>query len=227
MISVDQVIAVALPFRHRKIMKHHAIVGSIATSWFMSVLLNSHTFFNAGYTKVAQYGVCLSERSTFIFTFLGFILPNYIVSLITLCFKNIFLAIKAYCVQRKIQEESKLSGTTSNEVKKLKNKQAFIKTHMKLMITLLLVILCSSALGLIYPLVYMLSRVLDTAAYVDDMMDYVINRNVGYLVILLHPFVYGLYYKQVRDPMMKILKRALCRSKFNSVAPQPRRTAWM
>jgi len=36
------------------------IVGSIAASWFVSVLLYSQTFFNAGYTKVAQYGVCLS-----------------------------------------------------------------------------------------------------------------------------------------------------------------------
>jgi len=65
----------------------------------------------------------------------------------------------------------------------------------------------------------MLSRVLDTAAYVDEMMDYVVNRNVSYLVILLHPFVYGLYYKQVREPMMKVPKRIFCRNKFNSVAP--------
>jgi len=56
------------------------------------------------------------------------------------------------------------------------------------------------------------SRVLDIAAYVDDMMDYVANRNVGYLVILLHLFVYGLYYKQIREPMMKVLKQTFCRN---------------
>lgn len=143
MISVDQAIAVALPFKHRKTMK-------LCVLSVLLQLLGSCLFFFI--LKRSLMLATLKLRSmVFVFHFLGFILPNYIVSLITLCF-NIFLAIKAYHVQRKIQEESKLSRMTSNEVNKLK-KQATIKTHVKPMITLQLVILCSSALGLIYPLV--------------------------------------------------------------------------
>ena len=70
---------------------------------------------------------------------------------------------------------------TSKEGQNLKQKQSTIKQHMKPMITLLLVILCRSALGLIYAIIYMLSTVLDASEYADGFMDYVVNRNIGYL----------------------------------------------
>jgi len=95
------------------------------------------------------------------------------------------------------------------------------------MITLLVVVLGSSAFGLLLPLLYFPVIALDSPAVYENFVRYGVTPNVGYLIYLLHPFVYGLYYKQVREPMMKVLKRVTCRKKFNSVVPQPRRTAWM
>ena len=92
------------------------------------------------------------------------------------------------------------------------------------MITLMVVILGSTALGLFFPLLYLPAlRVLETSAFYEDVTKYVIAQNLGYLALLLHPFVYGLYYKQVRELMMKELKQATCRNKFNTavVTPQP------
>ena len=228
MISVDKVIAIAFPFKHRKTMKPRVVTGSIAGGWLVSILLYCHVFFNpASYTKAAQYGICHDDRA-FIFSLLTFILPIFVVSLITLTL-NIYLSFKAFQVQRQIRRESMLSGTTSNEVNKFKKKQATIKAHLKPMITLLVVSFGSSAFGLLFPILYIPARVLETPAFYEATMKYIVAPNVGYLVLLLHPFVYGLYYKQVREPMMKVLKRVTCRNKFNSavVAPQPRRTAWM
>ena len=229
LISVDKVIAIAIPFKHRKIMRRRVIIGSIVSGWLVSILLYSrHVFFNPGYIKVAQYGICQELDINFIFFLLTFIMPIFAVSFITLTL-NICLSYKAYQVQRQIRAEFRLSGTTSNEIKNLKKKHATIKTQMKPMITLLVVSLGSTAINLLFPILYIPARVLETPAFYEDMMNYVFAPNVGYLVLLLHPFVYGLYYKQVRESMMKVLKRAKCRNKYNSavVAPQPRRTAWM
>jgi len=230
MISVDQVIAIAFPFKHSKIMKRRVVIGSITAAWLVAILLFSHAFFDASYsyTKVAQYGTCLTKDSSITFAVLAFMLPNITASLTTITL-NIYLFYKAYQIQRQIREESRLSGITSNEVKNLNKKQATIKTHLKPMITLLVVVLGSTGLVLLFPLLYIPVKALAFPTIYNDVMKYVFIPNFGYVVLLLHPFVYGLYYKQVREPMIKILKRVTCRNKFNSavVAPQPRRTAWM
>ena len=227
MISVNQVIAITFPYKHKKIMKRHVIIGSITAAWLMATLLHVHVFFHSGYIKIAQYGRCIEqEENTVILAALTTAVPIFSISLAVLIL-NVYLTCKAYKVQRQIRKESRLSGATSNEVNNLKKKQATIKTHLKPMITLLVIVLGSSAVGLIFPLFYFPTIVLGAPPVLENFLRYVVTPNVSYLMIFLHPFVYGLYYKQVRKPMMKALKRVACRKKFNSVAPQPRRTAWM
>ena len=227
MISVNQVIAIALPYKYKKIMKRRTIAGVITVGWLVPILFYLRVFFTTDYVKSAQYGYCL-ENNSFILFFLTFLLPVFALSLIALVL-NVYLSFKAYQVQGQIRAESRLSGATSNEVNKLKKKQATIKTHLKPMITLLVVVLGSSSFGLLFPIFYIPARTLESSELYEDMITYMVAPNIGYLVVLLHPFVYGLYYKQVREPMMQVLRRVICRSKFNSatVAPQPRRTAWM
>ena len=96
----------------------------------------------------------LEKRNTFIFTLFTTMLPIFTISL-TVLILNVFLSCKAYQVHRykkspDYQEQSALKK------KKLKKKQAIIKTQLKPMITLLIVILgsCSCAVGLLFPLLY-------------------------------------------------------------------------
>jgi len=217
MISVDKVIAVAFPFKHRKIMKRPVIIGLITAAWLASILLHSRAFISVGYTKRAQYGTCISDGNTFVFTVLAFVLPVFAVSLIVIIL-NVYLSYKAYQAQRKIQEESRLSGTTSNEAKK---KQATIKTHLKPMKTLLIVVSGSVALGLIFPMLYIPAGILNSPVFFE--IVHILIPNIAYLMLLFHPFVYGLYYRQVRESMMKVLKRITCRNKFNSAVVAPQR----
>ena len=227
MISVNQVIAIAFPYKHKKIMNRYVIIGSITVAWLVAALLQVQVFFNSGYIKIAQYSRCIEqEGNTMILSVITIAVPIFAISFAVLIL-NAYLTYKAFEVGRQIQEESKLSGATSNEVNCLKKKQATIKTHLKPMVTLLVVVLGSSAFGLLLPLIYFPAIALDSPAVYENFVKYVVTPNVGYLIYLLHPFVYGLYYKQVREPMMKVLKRLTCRKKFNSVAPQARRTAWM
>ena len=79
------------------------------------------------------------------------------------------------------------------------------------MITLLVVVLDSSSFSLLFPIFYVSARILEVPE-IEDMMTNIVASNVGYLVFLLHPFVYGLYYKQFCEQMMKVLKRVTCRN---------------
>jgi len=227
-ISVDKVVAISYPFRHKKMMKPHTIAGIIAASWLLPMLLYVHVLFNAdGFIKVAQYGTCISTGSAFIEAVFSYLLPIFTAAFISLVL-NIYLSIKAYRIHKQIESESSLRGFTDN-LKALKTKQAAIKKNLKPVITLLIIVLGSIVVGLLSPLLYIPVRVLAAGSVYDEVAKVVIGPNVGYIAVLLHPFVYGLYFKQVREPMMKLLKGTLFADKFNSavVAPQPRRMAWM
>ena len=234
MISVDKVIAIAFPLRYREIMKPRVVFGIIATKWVLAVVLFIHNLFNLnGFTKVAQFGTCISkDRMSLLNTLLTHILPVFLGCLLTVTL-NTYLTIKAYQIRKKIQEESKLSGghrRDNDKLKALKKKEATIKKHLKPMITLLVVVLGSTSIGLIFPLLFIPAVFLESPEVYEGVIRYVVIPNIGLIYILLHPLVYGLYFKQVREPMMRLLKGITCPCKCKSaaVAPLPqRRINWL
>jgi len=191
------------------------------------MLLYTHKLFDDdGYVKVAQYGSCISAGSRFIETVFTYLLPIFTAAFLSLVL-NIYLSIKAYQIQKKIEGETRLRGFTT-DLKAMKTKQAAIKKNLKPMITLLVIVLGSAAIGLLSPLLFIIVKVLAPNSVYDEVVRLAIGSNVGYLVLLLHPFVYGLYFKQIREPMMKLLKGRLCADhSVAAIAPQPRRMAWM
>ena len=234
MISVDKVIAITFPLRHHEIMKPRVVFGIIATKWVLAVMLFTHNLFNPnGFTKVAQFGTCISkDRMSLLNALMTYIVPAFLACLFTVIL-NIYLTIKAYQIRKKIQEESKLSGghTRDNDkLKALKKKEASIKKHLKPMITLLVVVLGSTSTGFIFPLLFIPAVFLESPEVYEGVMRYVVAPNIGLIQILLHPLVYGLYFKQVREPMMRLLKGITCPCKCKSaaVAPLPqRRINWL
>ena len=228
MISVDKVIAVTFPLRYHKIMRPRVVFGIITTKWVLAIVLFTHNLFNPeGFTKVAKFGVCRSDEGVLFETLTTFMLPIFLTCFLTTIL-NIYLTIKAYQVYKQIQEESKLSGghsTSNDHYKALKKKQIAIKKHLKPTITLLVVVLGSSSTGLLFPLLYTSAVFLDSPAVYEGVIRLVVAPNLGFFSLLFHPFVYGIYFKQVREPMMRLLKRITCPCKCKSaaVAPQPQR----
>ena len=77
------------------------------------------------------------------------------------------------------------------------------------------------SIGILLPLLSMLSMLLDSPAVYKQVMRYVV---AGFISLLFYPFVYGLYLKQVRQPMMRLLKStSSCKCKSAAVASQPQR----
>ena len=225
MISVDKVIGVTFPLRYREIMKPRVVFGIIATKWVLAIVLCTRNLFNPkGFTKIAKFGTCHSNDGALFEIVITYILPIVLTCFIT-AILNIYLTIKAYHTHKHIQEESKLSGGHSEDLKALQKKQVTFKKHLKPMTTLLVVVLGSSSIGVLFPLLYIPAAFLDSPAVYEEVVKRVLAPNVGLLSLLFHPFVYGLYFKQVREPMMRSLKRitSSCKCKSAAVAPQPQR----
>ena len=225
-ISVDKVIAVTFPLRYHLIMRPRVVFGIITTKWVLIIVLFTHSLFNPeGFTKVAKFGVCIPNERIHMITH---ILPLILACFLTIAL-NIYLTIKAYRVHKEIQEESKLSGGHSrgdnDQLKALKKKQATIKKHLKPINTLLVIVFGSSSIGLLGSILFILIAFLESPGIYRGLIHYAVAPNISFLSLLLHPFVYGLYFKQVREPMMRLLKRITCpcKSKSAAVAPQIQR----
>ena len=121
----------------------------------------------------------------------------------------------------------------NNQLKVLKKKEANIRMNLKPVITLLVVVTGNAIFGLLFPVLFIPPVFLDSskALMYINVVAYLITPNIGYVNILLHPFAYALYFKQVREPMMRLLKRITCPCKCKSaaIAPQPRsnRINWL
>jgi len=219
-ISVDKVIAIAFPFKYKNIMTPRVIRNIIIMSLALAVSRCIPLFiFDDDLTKVAEYGVCISVGTSFIVSVLAYFLPVMLSSVLTLIL-NVYLVYKAYQIRGQIQG---LSGGDNSQVKSLKQKYGIIRKQMKPVITLLVIVIGSVFLGIFFPVLYIPAKFLIDAALYHKIMEYIILPNVLFLPPLLHPFVYGLYFRVVREPMIRLLKRLSCRCKLNSavVVPQP------
>ena len=226
-ISVDKVIAITFPLRYRQIMSPRVAVTMITTKWLLAIALYSHNLFNPnGFTKTAKFGICGLKDGVSPGHAISIALPIFLACSLAIIL-NIYLTIKAYKVHKQIQEESRLSGGHTDHLEALKKKQATIKKHRKPMITLIVAV-ATSFIGVLFALMLLPLVFLESPAFYQDIMQYVVGPNISYFSFLFHPFVYGLYFKQVREPMMRLLKRIsrLCRCKSAFIAPQ-RRITWM
>lgn len=222
MISVDKVIGIAFPYKHRKIMTPRVVASMLVTTWTLAMLLSADSLIS-NYKDVPQYDLCaslivISQR------FVIRILPILLASSLTVSL-NVYLSIKAYNVSKQAEKITRFSGnsSTSGEVKSLKKKYKRVKKDLKPLITLLMLIIGSSLVAFLFLLLLNTLKLVWSHQTILEAL----RPNISYVILFLHPTVYGLYFKQVRDPMVKKYKQLRNRYKFNTavVAPLPPRAA--
>jgi len=130
--------------------------------------------------------------------------------------------IKAYQVYKQIENETRLSGhnSQSDNLTVLKKKQHRIRLNRKPIITLLVVISGYIIIVLFFIPLQVLGRLFVSSQVYQDLINNVISPNMELVLQFYSVLVYGLYFKQVREPMMNRLRRFIIINKFNSVAPQ-------
>jgi len=171
MISIDKVIIIAFLLRHSIIMKPRVVFSIISAMWVSAIVVFVQHLFNSnGFTKVAEFSICHSTESNVILLTVG--LP-LLVNHVLVSFLNIYLTIKAYKIHKQIENEGKLSGghnRDNDQLKSLKKKQANIRKRLKLMITLLVIILASSFIGLLFPILYLPTVFLGSSTFSEKVL---------------------------------------------------------
>jgi len=222
--SIDKIIAITFPFKHHEIMKPQVVYGIIVVKYILVVAIYARNLFiSDGFTKVAQFGTCTINDDGILENLIAVTIPMFSSCIITV-FLDIYLTIKAYQIRKKIQEENKLSGGHSgdnDQLKALKKKQANIRKHLKPMITLLVVVMGNSFICMLFPILFISATLFESPRVYVSVVRHVITPNIGYVTFLLHPFAYGLYFKQIRKPMINLLKRITCPCKCKSAAVAP------
>ncbi|XP_065906142.1 olfactory receptor 8H1-like [Dysidea avara] len=219
-IAADKVLAITSPFKHKRMMSARVIAAVISGSWLLAVVPTVYNLVNVSKgVEVLEYGACIVEENSLLTFALAFVLPM-ITSSILMVILNAHLTIRAYQVHKQIEREMSLSGQSENVIT-LKKKQHNIRRNRKPIITLLVVVFGSISINVALAAFYLVGRLWITSPTYHDVMEYVIAPNTGLVARFIHPLVYGLYFKQVRKPMIACLKRFVRMSKVNSVAPQP------
>ena len=217
MISIDKVISIAYPLKHKNIMKR-AVYKMITLSWLLAIAAPFYTLFiTKGGTEVAEYGVCIFTGTEFIII-LPYAIAILLEALITTML-NIYMAIRAYQFHREIQKRTRLAAVT-NQVEDLKHKLRTIKKQMKPIQTLFVIFIAHSFLSIIFIGTHIPRRSLRNSVYYE-IVDDLITPNIVFISTLFHPIVYGIYFKEIRQPLMKIILNCYNRCKQNTAVVTP------
>ena len=210
MLSVEKFIAIKYALRHRAIVTHRRVYQAIAAGWIIAVLLRLiklvyELIVGVEYDKLSQVGLCLQKRVAIIDLLFGLTIPIFLAFFITIPI-DVYLSIKAYQVYKRIQKENRENKQASED------KLNKILKQLKPLITLLVTILGSSTIAFIAAIIYHYSSI---TAGQPLLVTHVILPNVGYLDMSLHVMVYGLYFRKIRQPLCRRLKRMVQSFKFN------------
>ena len=228
MISVDKFIAIKYALRYKAIVTPRRVCQAIGAGWITALLIRFmrlvyELIVGVHYDKYSQFGSCSVKQGFNLLPFLTSVIPVVLAFFITITL-DIYLSIKAYQMYKKIQKEN------GEEKQVSKDKLNKLFRELKPLITLLVTILGTTIIPVILTIIFVSTRTVERNIFAEQ----VILPNSGYLVLTLHPLVYGLYFRKIRQPLCRKLKRMARSFKFaNSVSPsqapngQSTRIAWM
>ena len=229
MLSVEKFIGIKYALRYKAIVTHRRVYRAIAASWviallFMLTKLIRELIVGTKYNKLSRFGLCLYKDTSLIDILLHVIVPIFLAFFITIIL-DIYLSIKAYQVYKRIQKE---------EGEDRQDKLNKLLRQFKPLITLLVTILGSTTIAVIIAISY---NYLFITEGEFSLFQHVMLLNLPYLDLSLHVVVYGLYFKKIRQPLCRRLKRIVQSFKFNkarnSISPgqawygRPTQAAWM
>ena len=211
-LSLDKFIAIKFALRYNTIVTHRRGYLAITAGWIIALVFRTTRLvyeLTAGieYDKSSQLGSCLITKQPILVALFTMIIPIFISCFITVML-DIYLSIKAYQVYKKIQQEN-------GEAKVNKTLQQF-----KPVITLLVTVLGSMAILVIVSIIHITATLMVEDKSYQLFVKHMSIINLGYLTVIVHPLVYGLYFSEIRRPLCRRLKRMVYSCKtMNSISP--------
>ena len=210
MLSVEKFIAIKYALRYKAIVTHRRVYQAIAASWiiallFMLIGLIHRLIVGTEYDKLSRFGLCVPKQVSFIEILLNLAAPIFLAFFITITL-DIYLSVKAYQVYKRIQKEEGEDRQAS------KDKLNKLLRQLKPLITLLVTVLGSTTIAVIISISYNHTLLTEME---PSLFKRVILPNLPYLDMSLHVIVYSLYFKKIRQPLCRRLKRMVRSFKFN------------
>ena len=201
MLSVEKFIGIKFALRYKAIVTHRRVYQAIAAGWITALLLKFagltyELIIGTENSKFPRFGACFARQGSFLVILFGTIIPILLSFSITITL-DVYLSIKAYQIYKKIQKEN------GEEKQMFKNKLNKLLKQLKPLTTLLVTILGSTMIGVIISIIYVSTVIVEGSSF----LRYVILPNLPYLQLSLHPLVYGLYFRKIRQPLCRRLKR--------------------
>ena len=229
MLSVDKFIAIKFALRYKAIVTYRRVCQVITAGWIIALLIRLTRLIyeiasGTEYDKSSQFGSCSIKQSFILVNVFTTIIPILLAFSLTITL-DIYLSIKAYQIYKNIQGQNG-EGLQTSETKLNKTLQ-----QLKPMITLLVTILGSLAISVISSIVKssIIALIGDDESYqMFAKPTLIILSNSGYLTAIMHTLVYGLYFKQIRQPLCRKFKRmtqyCTLKRKMNSIVPSNNRS---
>ena len=207
MLSVEKFIAIKYALRYKAIVTHHRVYKVIAGGWIFALLfmftnLMYELFVDSKYDKLSRFGLCLRKPASFIDLLLNGSVSVFLAFFITITL-DIYLSIRAYQMYKRIQKE---------EGEDKQDKLNKVLRQLKPLITLLVTILGSTTMAVIIAISY---NGISITGGDPSLFRKLALSNLPYLDMSLHVVVYGVYFKKIRQPLCRRLKRMVRSFKFN------------
>ena len=229
MLSVEKFIAIKYALRYKAIVTHRRVYQVIAAGWIIILLFKLTALIyeltvDTEYDKLSRFGFCHAKQGSFFVVLFSIFIPIFLAFPVTITL-DAYLSIKAYQVYKRIHKEN------GEEKQVSKDRLKKILKQLKPMITLLVTILGSITMAIVISIIYASTLTVEGTS----VLKHVILPNLPYLELSLHPLVYGLYFRKIRQPLCRRLKSMVRSCKFNkkvnSVLPgqayNGRQRAWM
>jgi len=197
----SKVVVIVLPSMHKSMKTRHVITAIVSAAWLLAVIFATYLikFDVDDILSVSEYGVCVFKQNDYIGA-LYVSIPMAVVSFLTMIL-FIMLIIKALKAQTKAEKLSRIDSETAEFIIP-KTKLLSSKQKRKLISILLVVIMIPH---LFLPLFFLGRFLIDSLAY-QQLIAYFVLSNMTYVIQFFHSLVFGLYFKQLHQPIVEHLK---------------------
>lgn len=208
-LAIDRVVAIAFPYRHKKIMTNKIACILIAFTWLMSSIMALVVFMSSPFVFIMQFGVyAVKEKTIGRVIFFVFLL---IVTIILIICINVYLYVKINQSKQKLEENMRTDGRSDEkEISQLNSTLHKFQKQIKTTVSLLIL---GGADGIINLLTMTMLIIMNR--FVPLSINLYLHQFVLYPILcvqlMCHSLLYGIYMKDIRRKLCKCqkLKRML------------------
>ena len=195
-LGIDRFIAIAYPYRHRKLMTNRFVGSVIAAVWVMAITTTSILVSGVLFQYVPAFGECYGLNGFPLeYLFKGFLMVCSTVLIIAI---NVYLYIKILDSNKTRRDNMQLAGEGSRNA----TNHEVLKSHIKPAVSVLLLGGLDRLFNLAVPVTHITLRLtLGNDSIIRLYFVEFLVQSIKWCQLLCHPLVYGIYMTAIRKKL--------------------------